>query len=308
MRKHAIHWFVMVLLLICWHEARAADLQTIANGSAPMGSVQRDSTTVWTDDDLTAAGGLFNGALITIKGYPDSLGRRHNATVSGLTSTYFEMSSAWPYGDLSNAKIVLRCKEINYAADGLANYYITTTDSLYTFMTSTEYPSGTQNFSGADVYNFDGIITTITPHAFISFSDSTRAIECTEDVYAQITNASDNLFAVDDTLRVSYAVGDTMIIKFAGDYYLNFNCSFQGNNGESWSFSFIDATAPEANVVIGSSSYRYTSNNDIGNATVQWYLVDAEVDDKIIVGIRNNTDSDNATVTSGTWFIRYQED
>jgi len=134
-RKGVLFGGVILLLLIYWHETRAADFQTVVSGSAPLGSVQRDSTTVWTDDDLTADGGLFNGALVTIKGYPDSLGRRHNATVSGLTSTYFEMSTAWPYGDLANAKITLQCKEINYGANGLANYYITTSDSLYMFLT-----------------------------------------------------------------------------------------------------------------------------------------------------------------------------
>jgi hypothetical protein len=136
-RKFIVYGILVLLPLLLWfNEARPADIATLVMGSPPIGSVKRDSTTVWTDDDLTAAGGLFNGALITIKGYPDSLGLKHNATVSGLTSAYFEMSSAWPYGDLTTAKIVLRDPIVAYGSNGIMEFRYTSTDSLYSYYTA----------------------------------------------------------------------------------------------------------------------------------------------------------------------------
>jgi hypothetical protein len=144
------------------------------------------------------------------------------------------------------------------------------------------------------------IVDTVTPaHLFMGFADSTRTIDCTLNTWSQITNASKNLFTLNDSVRVGYIPGDTLIVHQEGDYYLNANLSFSGNNGETWDIGFIRCST---GLPIDYPAMRYTSNNDTGNASVQAYerLVPGE---KIVLGIKNLTDSDDATVRSSTCTI-----
>ena len=121
------------------------------------------------------------------------------------------------------------------------------------------------------------------------------------------SNASGNLWAVSDTNRISYVVGDTLQCKFDGHYYLNMNLSFQGNNNEMWLIRFVDATDPVSNTLLGFASHRKTSSNDTGNASVQ-LLEECSVDDKIIMSITNATDNDDPTIVSGTVVMNYMGD
>jgi len=155
----------------------------------------------------------------------------------------------------------------------------------------------TSSFPGGTLVRMD-----LFPHALTAFSDSARSIACTKDVWAQITNASNNLFTNDYGENITHA-GDTLTVEQAGDYYVNFNLSWQGNNGEQWKLGLL-----KNGVLWGYTANRYTSNNDIGNASIQAYIDDAVIGDDIKPVIMNLTDSDDPTVISSTLWMVWQFD
>jgi hypothetical protein len=127
----------------------------------------------------------------------------------------------------------------------------------------------------------------------MTFVDSTVTITATQDTWAWITNADNDLFTGISTADGVTVSGDTLTFANAGIYFFNYSLSFSGNNGETWK---IRTLVNDTDGYGGTT--RYTSNNDTGNVSAGC-IIDVSADDYLIMQIMNQTDNDDPTVKSG---------
>jgi hypothetical protein len=133
------------------------------------------------------------------------------------------------------------------------------------------------------------------PHADLYFSDSTRLITLTQNVYSNITNANSNLFVIEENVWMA-AAGDSIVITSNGDYMMHFG------------FGGSPATA---NDVI---SFQVFKNNIAvptkvksrgATLNVSWgvYLNALVAGDRIRVRVTNESASRNVTLNEGFIYI-----
>jgi hypothetical protein len=302
----------LLIILMCLLFALSAGAQGFQGatviGGAKLATVFVNGDSLYTKDNLT--GIIAVGDVVTTFSKVDNVKR--NILVTDITATSIELAASWlgPADtelmiELANRPLAvnnLAGKTMMYAninSNGEPVIYMRDDDGNLMSITAA---GDTLHFAGASKYIFDGIVRAPgfdPPHLFVGFGDSTAVVDCTQDAWAQITNAGDNLFAVNDTTRITYAVGDTLVVQNTGDYKMDAVVSFQGNNGETWKVGFL-----KAGTLIDYAMRRYTSTNDTGNLSVTAYET-LTAGDKVVLAIMNLTDNDDPTIVSATiWMTK----
>ncbi len=130
------------------------------------------------------------------------------------------------------------------------------------------------------------------PHGEQSFSDSAVIIDVDQGVFSKITNASNDLFTVNNTDGITIA-GDTITITRAGDYIINASVSFSGSAGDVWEFAVF-----KNNALASPKMERSTSQTDIGNVGLPFYFEALAVGDDLSLKIANTASGDDPTIVS----------
>lgn len=161
-RGEVIFWFLIIILLIGIHEAGADGFQRVFVGDVPRGTVKAGQDTLFTDDDLTALGGLAVGDSLDIRGYSDHIGYSLVCVVKSVTSTYAWISEAWPYATIANAMILKRNDKVNIYDNSKLSVLQVISDSLF--------------INGAIEMSNDGILTLNSTKDFTAKGESSTYI------------------------------------------------------------------------------------------------------------------------------------
>ena len=127
------------------------------------------------------------------------------------------------------------------------------------------------------------------PHLYQGFEDSAVTLAITQNVWTQITNATQDLYTVEDAEHMRGTL-DTIYIQVDGDYKFVASFSFQGVNNETWKIQFFKNGS-----MIGRAANRSTGTNSTGNVLA---YEDCVAGDKITLKILNLTDNDDAVAVS----------
>jgi len=151
------------------------------------------------------------------------------------------------------------------------------------------------------IINVDSTVTTVLdyepPHGSFTFSDSAAVVALTQNVWAKITNAANDLFTTVDADGITMA-GDSITVVTAGDYMLWFGLSFSGGASDVWHVAIYKNA-----VITPFEMHRNTGNNQIGNANLNALFDNLVAGDDISVYIRNTGDNDDATLISSQLMI-----
>lgn len=135
----------------------------------------------------------------------------------------------------------------------------------------------------------------VTEYGTMGFSDSSIVISMTQNVYAQITNASKNLYTPGVSVGGISFVGDSIKITANGDYEINWDLSFSGSNADEYHISIFVNDVEE---FAKGEAIRDMSTSNIGVSTSHTIL-SLILNDMICIRIKNVNNNNNATVVAG---------
>jgi len=130
------------------------------------------------------------------------------------------------------------------------------------------------------------------PHGSMVFADSAAVIALTQNVWAKITNAANDLYTVVDADGITVA-GDTITVITPGDYVIWVGLSFEGGPSDVFHIAIYKNFA-----ITPFEMHRKTANADTGNAAMNGLLDNLAAGDDISIYIRNTGDNDDATLVS----------
>lgn len=132
------------------------------------------------------------------------------------------------------------------------------------------------------------------PHVFMSFSDSAVVPAMTQNNWVQITNAGDSLYGVE--LADDFTINaDTIIVGIKGQYSVIASISYIGGGGnEDHEFRIM------LNGTQKLKMHRSTTNASSNGALTLPISITTEVGDEIWLEVRNTSDNDDISLTSGS--------
>jgi hypothetical protein len=154
---------------------------------------------------------------------------------------------------------------------------------------------------------FNGIATTEDlykakwNHTWLYFADSARAISVTEDVWAQVTNASDSLFRVRDLYGNITISGDTIILEPTDWDHYNVNAKLAiSPNANNNRLQVRLATINQGGDIseLTKAYVPATAGNDTTSVSLYGYWMPKH-GNKLIMQIMNTVNSGNPTVIGG---------
>lgn len=135
----------------------------------------------------------------------------------------------------------------------------------------------------------------LPPHASLAVSDSALVIDVAQGVFSKITNAANDFFTLIDQQGITVA-GDTLTIITGGDYIVNASVSFSGSVGDVWEFAVF-----KNGVLASPKMERSTSQTDIGNVSLPFYIESLVAGDDLSLQIANIANSDDPTIVACSW-------
>lgn len=272
---------------------------------------------LYTNSTATGNTAIGSQSLYTsIGNYNTSVGLSSlYANTTGIQNIAIGYVSGKNVTTLSNRLYINSLNRTNILGDTtlsiIYGYQDATISNQRLYFNSNVYISNDVNISGKlvveDSLRVDGpltadLINNNSYHLYAGFDDSTTTIECTQNVWAHLSNSGDSLFRyteADDWI----VYDDTITIPATGDYEIYFNISFSGNNGETWNIRTAKMSGA-TETTVGFKSVRYTSNNDTGNVSNNVYG-EFTAGDKLYFQVMNVTDDDDALVKSSSVLIKY---
>jgi len=194
--------------------------------------------------------------------------------------------------------IQFNLRDIGIPADSItALYFIYNEDTDLrgadrTYFLYSEYGD---NYLNGDL-EVTGLIKNTPPHASMTFDDESETLSMDQNVWEKITNATDDIFDVNDASGITQA-GDSLTIITPGDYMINASISFSGTtNADVYEFAVFK------NEVLASPKIeRTTTSTDIGNVSLPIYLSGLVAGDDISLRIRNTANDFDATLIACSW-------
>ena len=144
-------------------------------------------------------------------------------------------------------------------------------------------------------------------HGFYAFEDSTVVIDCTQNVWVQITNATGNLFTAIQTNEGFSISGDTIIFNeyyrtgFLPHILFHWGADGFGGNNEDYEIRIYNIDNDEG-VVRKAEGTTTGANNRIEIGTTS-YDRHASFGDRYILQIMNKTNSNDFTVENGSIYL-----
>lgn len=135
------------------------------------------------------------------------------------------------------------------------------------------------------------------PHGAMSFQDSAYVLDITQNTFAVITNAGNDLWNVTDADDMTVA-GDTITIVNPGDYIVIAALSFSGTASDVFEYAMF-----ENGVIATVKMERSTSQTDIGNISLPFYIEDLVAGDDLSLRMTNSASNDDATLVAGSCII-----
>lgn len=135
------------------------------------------------------------------------------------------------------------------------------------------------------------------PHGELFFQDSAAVISVDQSVFSKITNAGNDLFTVGNADQMTIQ-GDSITIIFPGDYVIVAAISFSGSAADFWEFALF-----ENGVIASPKMERSTSQTDVGNISLPYYVQDLVAGDDLSLRITNTNSGDDPTMVSCSWVI-----
>lgn len=142
----------------------------------------------------------------------------------------------------------------------------------------------------------------VRAHGDMHVSDSSIALDMTQNIYAHVTNVSNTLFTADHLKNVTSG-GDSLVIDLAGLYKVDVHLSIEGSSGDIYeSVIAID------NVINNDhKATRKTSTNDVGDMSFSGlYQLTASQSVKIM--IRNTEGNNDATIINACLVVNRIDD
>jgi len=137
-------------------------------------------------------------------------------------------------------------------------------------------------------------------HGYMYYFERSDVINLTNNVYSKLTNATNNLFTVDEANGITIA-GDSITITRAGDYTLWFNFSATGaGSADVYRIKLYKNGSP----ILGSIKAS-ALKSDISNV---WHIQDLSIGDDIAIYLTNTADSDDITAVDCSIYIRKDHD
>jgi len=137
-------------------------------------------------------------------------------------------------------------------------------------------------------------------HGYMYYFERSDVINLTNNVYSKLTNATNNLFTVDEANGITIA-GDSITITRAGDYTLWFNFSATGaGSGDVYRIKLYKNGSPILGTIKASAL-----KADISNV---WHIQDLIVGDDIAIYLTNTVDNDDITTVDCSIYIRKEHD
>jgi len=193
--------------------------------------------------------------------------------------------------------------QVNWSMDSL-NVELLNADSIYLGAQQTLQSALGQVGTGTNIATAINPVDTIHahvvrfktfPHADLYFSDSTRLITLSQNVYSNITNANSNLFVIEENVWMA-AAGDSIVITSNGDYMMHFG--FGGSPAQQ--NDVISFQVFKNNVAIPT---KVKSRGAVLNVTWGVYLNALVAGDRIRVRVTNESASRNVTLNEGFIYI-----
>ncbi len=165
--------------------------------------------------------------------------------------------------------------------------------------TNLPYYVSTLEFIKAD---FDSLTVDSIYHAFGGFQDSSVSIAITQDVWADLTNADEDLFGVYESEGFEKN-GDTLMFLHKGDYYGNVKLSFSGTNGNTYKFRVVDISDTTE---IGYHGYETaTGTNNSTSITLPIYFEVAADSAQYVFQVTNTDAGNDLIARSCVFYINY---
>jgi len=127
----------------------------------------------------------------------------------------------------------------------------------------------------------------------IGFVDSSETLTMTQNVYAKVTNATNNLYSTSVSNDFTVA-GDTLAPTVTGDYKISWDLSFSGSNSDNFHIALFvnnsEVGFGEANRDMSTSNVGVAAASTIVNITAGQY---------ISLRIKNTANANDATITHG---------
>jgi len=122
---------------------------------------------------------------------------------------------------------------------------------------------------------------------YMSFGDSSIVVTLVEDTWASLRNSSDSTYIVHDTTNVTM-VGDTITMKQAGDYRLDFSAQFSATHADTIQFTLYKNFA-----ATGSPVTITTMDSTIQNVAFSQKLDSLIIGDDLGFYVRNQASNDS---------------
>jgi hypothetical protein len=137
-------------------------------------------------------------------------------------------------------------------------------------------------------------------HGYCQFSDSSRTLDLTQNVWQKVTNSGNNLFSTVEFDGLTFA-GDSLTVSADrdGDYFLTAQISFNGNNNDDFEWGIAKNGVLQFKMRASGTG---TSNRNI--ATVQAYLNNLVAGDDLALWVRNVTNNNDVTLMDGNIYMR----
>jgi len=137
-------------------------------------------------------------------------------------------------------------------------------------------------------------------HGYMYYYERSETIALTQNVYSKLTNATNNLFTVDEANGITIA-GDSITITRAGDYTLWFNFSAVGaGSADAYRLKLYK----NGSAILGSIKAS-ALKSDISTV---WHIQDLAVGDDIAIYLTNTVDNDDITAVDCSIYIRKEHD
>ena len=159
----------------------------------------------------------------------------------------------------------------------------------------------------ADTIVTEFIYNLAKSHGFYAFEDSAVVIDCTQNVWVQVTNATNNLFTAIQTDEGFTISGDTITFNqytrpgLTPHVIIHWGVDGHGGNGEDYEVRMKNVDN-DAGVVRKAEGTTTGANNRIEIGTTS-YDRHAAFNDRYIMQILNRTDNDDFTIENGSIYL-----
>jgi hypothetical protein len=137
-------------------------------------------------------------------------------------------------------------------------------------------------------------------HGYCQFSDSSRTLDLTQNVWQKVTNSGNTLFISVEFDEVTFA-GDSITVSADrdGDYYMIAMISFNGTNNDDFEWGIA-----KNGVLVFKTRASGTGAANRNLAAVQAYLNNLTAGDDLALWVRNITNNNDVTLMDGNIYIR----